>query len=65
MDSSKAFILHRQLNETCINNYNPVLLNAWQVLQYVADAYACVKYVASYVTNDEHEVAEVLKADAK
>lgn len=61
-------IIKRQLNEASINNYNHVLLNAWQAnmnVQYVADAYACINYVASYVTKDEHEVAAILKAVAK
>ena len=36
-------------NEQNINNYNALLLLAWQAnmdIQYVLDAYACVMYVA-------------------
>ena len=45
-------VLKHELDECCINNYNPSLLLAWQAhmdIQIVLNAYACVVYVASYI----------------
>ena len=51
-----------------VNTYNPTILKAWQAnidLQFVLDAYACVMYVASYMTKDEKGMGELLKQACK
>ena len=56
--------LKRELDECCINNYNPAVLQAWQAnmdIQFVLDAYASVMYVTSYIMKTERSMDEVLK----
>ena len=51
-----------------INNYNPALLKAWQAnmdVQYIINAYACIMYVASYITKAEKSMGELLKQVCK
>lgn len=48
-----------------INNYNPVLLRAWQAnieIQFVSNPYACIQYVVSYITKEEREMPLLLRA---
>ena len=40
-------------------------MEAWQDLQFVTDAYACVMYVASYMMKNERGMSELLKQVAK
>ena len=50
-----------------VNNYNPNVLKAWQAnmdIQYVMNPYACVMYVASYMTKSEKSMGELLKQAA-
>ena len=54
--------------EMCVNAYNPTVLKAWRAnmdLQCLVDAYACVMYVASYMTKDEKGMGELLKQACK
>ena len=44
------------------------LQEAWDanmVLQFVVDAYACIKYIVSYISKKESEEGELLKAAQK
>ena len=61
-------ILKRDPCEVFINAYNPTILKAWQAnidIQYIVDAYACVMYVAAYMTKDEKGIGELLKQACK
>jgi len=60
----KNIILRRRPCEQFVNGYNPVILQAWGAnmdVQYILDAYACVMYVAAYMTKDEQGLGELLK----
>ena len=51
-----AVLLKRGLREVNINNYNSTFMRAWQAnldIQYVTNVYACVMYLASYVSKPE------------
>ena len=64
---STTVLLKRNPNEININPYNKVILQAWQAntdLQFVIDPYACIHYIVSYVTKDEREMGQVLRAAA-
>lgn len=57
-----AVLLKR--TEVNIKNYNNLML-AWQVnqdVQFVTNTYACVMYVASYVSKPEKTLGDILKA---
>ena len=61
-------VLQRIPAEQCINGYNPTILKAWQAnldVQYILDAYACVMYVAAYMTKSEQAMGELLKQVSK
>ena len=61
-------VLQRTPAEQCINGYNPTILKAWQAnldVQYILDAYACVMYVAAYMTKSEQAMGELLKQVSK
>ena len=61
-------VLLRNINEQYINAYNPTIIKAWQAnidIQYVIDAYACVMYIASYMTKNESGMGELLKQTLK
>lgn len=65
---SQTVVLRRTPQESNINQYNEVILQAWQAnmdFQYVVDPYACIHYIISYVTKDEREMGQVLKAAAE
>ncbi|XP_062600070.1 uncharacterized protein LOC134261665 [Saccostrea cucullata] len=60
-----AVLLKRSPAEVNINNYNRSLMLAWQAnldVQYVTNTYACVLYVASYVSKPEKTLGDILKA---
>ena len=60
-----AILLKRTPSEVNINNYNTTLMQAWEAnldVQYVTNTYACVMYVASYVSKPEKTLGDVLKA---
>ena len=62
--TGNVVVLKRELSESCINNYNPAVLLAWQAnmdIQFVLNAYACVMYVASYIMKTERAMGELLK----
>ena len=64
----RALILQRRLCDMNVNNYNPAGLLAWQAnmdVQPVLDPYACIMYIVSYITKDEREMGELLKAAKK
>jgi len=66
--TSRSFILKRNLSDVNINNYNRSALTAWTAnldVQPILDPYGCVKYVVSYVTKDERNMGEILKAAAR
>ena len=59
-----AILLERQPSEIYVNNYNKHLMNAWQAnldIQYVTNVYACVMYVASYISKAEKTLGDILK----
>ena len=61
-------ILERTPSEQNVNAYNPTILKAWRAnidIQFIIDAYACVMYVASYMTKDEKGMGELLKQTCK
>ena len=61
-------ILERDISDTKTNNYNADCLKLWRAnmdLQYVADPYACIMYVLSYVLKCENGMSEILKRTAK
>ena len=61
-------ILERSPSENYVNAYNPTVLKAWQAnmdIQYIIDAFACVMYVAAYMTKDEKGMGELLKQACK
>ena len=61
-------ILKRDIEDTRTNNCNLDCLRWWNAnidLQYVADAYACIMYVLSYVMKCECGMSEILKHVAK
>ena len=62
--TGSVVLLQRELHECFINNYNPLVMLAWQPnvdIQYVLNAYACVMYVASYIMKTEKSMGELLK----
>lgn len=66
--STNGVVHKREPKDVYINNYNPNIIKAWQAnidLQYVCDPYACVMYIASYITKSEHEMGELLTAASK
>ncbi|VDI58301.1 Hypothetical predicted protein [Mytilus galloprovincialis] len=63
-----AVLLKRNITECFINNYNPISMKAWQAnldLQYATNVYACIIYVASYISKPEKTVGDVLKSVCK
>ena len=61
-------ILERDIEDTRTNNCNLDCLSLWGAnmdVQYVADAYACIMYVLSYVMKCERGMSEILKRVAK
>ena len=63
-----TIILKRDIADTRTNNSNLHCLNLWGAnmdIQYVADAYACIMYVLSYVMKCERGMSEILKRVAK
>ena len=60
-----AILLKRSPLEININNYNKILMQSWEAnldVQYVTNTYACVMYVASYVSKPEKTLGDILKA---
>ena len=65
--SGSVVVLKRNPKDLNVNNYNPNILKAWQAnmdIQYVMNPYACVMYVASYMTKSEKSIGELLKQAA-
>ena len=63
-----SVILERDIADSRTNNCNLHCLNLWNAnmdIQYVADAYACIMYVLSYVMKCERGMSEILKRVAK
>ena len=64
----RSLVLKRRLCDLFINNYNATILLAWQAnmdIQPVLDPYACIMYMVSYITKDEREMGEILRAAKK
>ena len=62
--TGNVVVLKRELDNCCVNNYNPSVLLAWQAnmdIQFVLNAYACVMYIASYIMKTERAMGELLK----
>lgn len=60
-----AVILKRSPAECLINHYNKTLMNGWEAnldVQFVTNVYACILYVASYISKPEKSLGDVLKA---
>ncbi|WAR02670.1 PIF1-like protein, partial [Mya arenaria] len=63
-----AVLLKRSPNEGNINNYNTTLMKCCEAnldVQFVTNTFACVMYVASYVSKPEKTLGDVLKAVSK
>ena len=61
----RSLVLQRGLGDLFINNYNTTILLAWRAnsdIQPVLDRYACIMYIVSYITKDEREMGEILRA---
>ncbi|KAI8507071.1 hypothetical protein Bbelb_155100 [Branchiostoma belcheri] len=68
MANRKQIMLRREPKDMWVNNYNPHLLRAWNAnmdIQYVLDAYSCVKYIVSYISKAEREMGKLLKQAQK
>lgn len=55
-EKGKHVVLQRTPAECSVNAYNATILKAWQAnidVQYIVDAYACVMYIAAYMTKGE------------
>ncbi|XP_066288772.1 uncharacterized protein [Branchiostoma lanceolatum] len=68
MATRKQVVLRREPKDMWVNNYNPHLLRAWNGnmdIQYVLDAYSCVKYIVSYISKAEREMGKLLKQAQK
>lgn len=66
--AGKSVVLKRKPSSLNINCYNRDILQVWKAnmdLQFVCDPYACITYIASYVTKDERELSQMLKEAAK
>lgn len=66
--AGKYVVLKRKPSSLNINCYNRDILQVWKAnmdLQFVCDPYACITYIASYVTKDERELSQMLKEAAK
>lgn len=64
----KHIVLKRTPSECSVNPYNATILKAWQAnidLQYIVDPYACVMYIAAYMTKGEKGIGELLKQTCK
>ena len=62
--SGTVIVLKREPHEKNINNYNPIVMLAWQAnmdIQFVLNAYACVMYVASYIMKTDRAMGVLLK----
>ena len=60
--------LKRPPNSCFINNYNPVVLLAWQAntdIQPVFNHHRCVTYLCSYMSKGETQCSEAIRAAAK
>ena len=56
--------LKRKPADVMVNNYNSNLIRAWNGnmdIQFVLDAYSCVKYILSYISKSERQVGDLLK----
>ncbi|XP_066264724.1 uncharacterized protein [Branchiostoma lanceolatum] len=68
MATRKQVVLRREPKDMWVNNYNPHLLRAWNGnmdIQYVLDAYSCVRYIVSYISKAEREMGKLLKQAQK
>ncbi|KAI8503435.1 hypothetical protein Bbelb_184060 [Branchiostoma belcheri] len=68
MATRKQVVLRREPKDMWVNNYNPHLLRAWNAnmdIQYVLDAYSCVRYIVSYISKAEREMGKLLKQAQK
>ena len=60
--------LKHPLNSCFINNYNPIVLFAWQAnmdIQPVFNHHKCVTYLCSYMSKGETHCSEAIRAAAK
>ena len=63
--SNKTTIILKRSPQACwVNQYNLALLQGWNAnmdIQYVIDAYSCIKYILSYISKKESEEGNILK----
>ena len=67
-NKSNTVVIERTPAEQSINGYNPTIHKAWQAnidVQYILNAYACVMYIAAYMTKSEQAMGELLKQVSK
>ena len=63
-----SIILKWNVADMCTNNYNLDCITTWRAnmdLQFIADSYACIMYILSYVMKSECGMSETLKQVAK
>ena len=63
--SRVSVILKRDPSSIWVNGYNKNLLDAWNAnmdIQYVTNAYQCIRYILSYISKKEAEESSLLKA---
>ncbi|XP_062572139.1 uncharacterized protein LOC134234095 [Saccostrea cucullata] len=63
-----AIIMKRQPSQKYVNNYNPTLLKLWKAnmdIQLVCNPYACIMYIASYISKAERTLGDLLKSISK
>ena len=64
LSKKPTVILKREPQHCWINQYNSTLIKAWNAnkdIQYVTDAYSCIKYILSYISKKESEESDLLK----
>ena len=63
--SRVSVILKRDPSSIWVNGYNKNLLDTWNAnmdIQYVTNAYQCMRYILSYISKKEAEESSLLKA---
>lgn len=64
LSKKPTVVLKRRLTDLWINQYNSILLEAWDRnidIQFVGDAYGCVIHVLSYISKSEKELSALME----
>lgn len=63
INNTTHIVMKRQLHEVWVNQQNKFSLKCWNDdmdIQYVTDAYTCIVYIISYISNSEREMGLLL-----